>query len=486
MFGRSLRARLAWWYAVVFAAFLSAVGGAGYVFLAYSSLERVDEFLAESGETLASAIEFERHLGAADSVAIAAVLDVLQLPGVSVRLHDRARGPVAPPRDALPGPRDGASSPRLAIDNVLDDLLESAPAMPTLVTRVIDERPVRVLLLPYDIGNRALVVGVAQVMTARTRMLRDARWALGIGLPVVLLLASAGGWWLAGRGFAPVDVMSRRAREIGATNLHERIPVVNPADEIGRLATTFNELLERLERSFEAQARFAADASHELRTPLAIINGEADLALARDDRTRDDYVTALRTIRQSAHRLRAIVGDLFLLARADAGEPILNRTPLHLRDLAEDSAHDLRSLAAARQASIEVRGVDEGLVLGDETLLRRAIDNLVVNAIKYGRPGGVVVIDVSDDGPRWRLDVRDDGAGIPAEVQARLFERFFRADAVRASSGTDGAGLGLAICRRVAREHGGDVVLAASTTSGSTFRLTIPRAPASTLVTSGN
>jgi heavy metal sensor kinase len=306
-------------------------------------------------------------------------------------------------------------------------------------------------------------------------LLRDVRFALWVGYPLVVLLASLGGLWLAGKSLAPVDSMSTRAREIGASNLHERLPVANAGDELGRLATAFNELLGRLEQAFEIQARFAADASHELRTPVAVISGESELALSRQERPRDELIGALTIIQGESRRLRAIVDDLFLLARADSGERMVRPTPLHLRDLLDDSALSVRTLASSEGVFVDVRGIEAAPIEGDEALLRRAIDNLLVNAIKYSRHGGKVDVDLSDEGARWRVDIRDAGSGIPQEAHEHVFERFFRTDDARASRRSDGAGLGLAIARWVARAHNGEVELVDSSATGSTFRLVLPK-----------
>ena len=473
--GRSIRARIAQWYTVAFAPFLAVLALAAYWFLAYTSLERVDEFLAESASTIASTIEFERKMGAPDTVAMRTVVASMRLPDVAVFVIDQSSGRALSSYEGLRFRRTEMQSLEEELATALARVAGSAPLEPALATLIAAGQDVRALTLPYTLSARPLVIEVAQVMTARTLMLRDARWALGVGLPLVILIASVGGWWLAGKSLSPVDAMVSRARTIEATNLHARLPVANPNDELGRLAEVFNGLLGRLETAFDAQTRFAADASHELRTPVAVISGEAELALAKEERPREELLEALRTIRDASHRLRAIVDDLFFLARSDGGEPMQRPVPLYLRDLLDDSARTTRSLAAARHVTVAVTGDDEAPIMGDEQLLRRGIDNLVVNAIKYSRAGGAVTLALIDDDPYWAVDVRDAGEGIAADAQPRLFERFFRADEARAITSVDGAGLGLAIARGVARAHHGDVVLLSSTASGSTFRLRIPK-----------
>ena len=476
MRARSVRIRIALWNTALFATFLALLAAAGYWFLSYTSLERVDEFLAESGGTIASAIEFERSNGASDSVAIRAVLSSMQLPDIAVHIYNEGSGQALSSYEGSRFKRPDLDALEAALADSLAQAARAAPSQPDLTTIVAADQAVRVLTFPTDIApQQRLMIAVAQVMTVRSRLLRDVRFALWVGFPLVVLLASLGGLWLAGKSLAPVDAMSTRARAIGASNLHQRLPVATEGDELGRLATTFNELLARLERAFETQARFAADASHELRTPVAVISGESELALSRQERPRDELVGALKIIQGESHRLRTIVDDLFLLARADSGERLVRPTPLHLRDLLDDSALSARTLASSEGVFVDVRGIDAAPIEGDEALLRRAIDNLLVNAIKYSRHGGKVAVDLSDDGARWRVDIRDAGSGIPPEARERVFERFFRTDDARASRRADGAGLGLAIARSIARAHKGDVELVDSSETGSTFRLVLPK-----------
>ncbi|ODT03655.1 MAG: hypothetical protein ABS52_08605 [Gemmatimonadetes bacterium SCN 70-22] len=480
MRGRSIRVRIALWYTAVFAPFFAVLAFAAYSFVAFTSQERVDEFLAESAATIAAAIEFERKLGAPDSVAMASVVASMRLPDVAVHVVDATSGrdfttPAGggggrPPREA----RAMELSPALAA--ALARTARAAPRDPAVVTLEDAGKEVRVLTLPYALATRQLVIAVAQGMNARARTLRDARWALAIGFPLVMAIATLGGVWLAGKSLAPVDAMAAQARQIGATNLHQRLPVSDTGDELARLATVFNGLLARLEEAFEAQSRFAADASHEMRTPVAIISGEAEHALARDDRARNELREALYVIRDQSLRLRAVVDDLFFLARADSGEPMLRPAPLYLRDVLEEAVRGLRTVAAARSITMQLADSDDAPVVGDESLLRRAVDNLLVNAVKYSHPGGTVDVSLADCDGDWCIDVRDSGPGVSPPAQVRLFERFFRAHEAPEVRSVDGAGLGLAIARWIARAHRGEALLASSSASGSTFRLRLPKA----------
>jgi len=300
-----------------------------------------------------------------------------------------------------------------------------------------------------------------------------------ITIPIALLVASLGGYLLARKSLAPVVRMSAKARAIGATNLSERIDVVNERDELGELAATLNELLERLDHSFAAQRRFMADASHELRSPVAILQGELDVTLSRTDRDAADYRESLEVMRRSVRRLTRIVRDLFLLARSDAGEVPLKRDPVRLGDVVAQTVRAFRTVAAERQVALVAECEEEVMVRGDEDLLQRMTGNLIENAIKYTLAGTEVLIRCSGTGDEARIEVHDRGAGVPRDLKERVFERFFRVDPARStttSADGSGAGLGLPIARWIAEVHGGTLWLEKSDASGSAFVATLPRA----------
>ena len=284
--------------------------------------------------------------------------------------------------------------------------------------------------------------------------------------------------------------MSQQARRMGAATLHERLPVAAADDELGDLATTFNELLQRLDAAFEQQRRFLADASHELRTPVAILGGEAQHALARADRSPEELRAALAVMRDETRRLERIVADLFLLARGDAREQPLVPGELYLDELVADAVRAVRTLAAARDIQVECACDAELSCRGDEPLLRRLVLNLLDNAVKYTPPGGRVVASARREGDSLVVEVSDTGPGIPPESRERIFDRFYRvrqdrgpdavsgamSGAMSGATGTPGtgAGLGLAIARWIAEAHGGSLVLARTGAGGSTFRFTMP------------
>lgn len=301
--------------------------------------------------------------------------------------------------------------------------------------------------------------------------LESIRHAFALIIPLGILLAGAGGYFLARRALTPVASMSQQASAIDATNLQDRLAVANERDELGVLAQSFNQLLDRLARSIDQQRRFMADASHELRTPIAILRGEADVALAQPERPTSEYRESLQVLRDEARRLSQIVENLFTLARADAGNYPLTRTQFYLDELLGECVRAARSLAAAKNIRLELQSEEELLMDADEALIRRMVLNLIDNAIKFSAPGGHVSVKARRDGSRYVVAVEDTGAGIPTDLQPRVFERFFRADKARThqNDGGTGAGLGLAISRWIAEAHHGELKLGSSNEKGSVF-----------------
>jgi heavy metal sensor kinase len=328
----------------------------------------------------------------------------------------------------------------------------------------------------FSLKGQPYTLIILQSLHPQNEMLEEVRATFAWVIPIAIFLASLGGYFLARKSLAPVVAMSSQAGRISAKNLHERLPIQNAKDELGRLAASFNELLERVDQSFERQRRFMSDASHELRTPAAILRGESEVALSRTERPAEEYRESLTVLNAEAQRLTQIVEDLFTLTRADAGQYPLSPHEFYLDELVADCTHAARSLASAKQISLTCEVPEELLIRADEALLRRMILNLLDNAIKYTPAGGRVTVSCGRSGAEYALSVTDSGEGIPAELQQRVFERFFRVDKARTRSEQDGggAGLGLSIARWIAEAHHGRLILARSDSSGSTFSALLP------------
>ena len=301
--------------------------------------------------------------------------------------------------------------------------------------------------------------------------LRVVRGVILIGLPLFLALAGLGGYFIAKRNLKPLEMMSTQAQRITSSNLHTRLDPGRAAEELAVLAESFNELLIRLDQSFDTMRRFVADASHELRTPLSVIRGEADVALAQD-RTAAEYRESLAVVLDESRRLSRMVEDLLNLARADAGRVVLHVRPFYFNDLLAECCRSLEGLAQGRGVAIDCRPAPDVSFTGDEDLLRRLVINLLDNAIRYTPAGGRVTAEVQAKPNGVRLCIADTGVGIPADAAPHIFERFFRADKARTRGGF---GLGLSIVKWIAESHGGAVEMESRPAEGSTFTVTLPR-----------
>jgi len=358
------------------------------------------------------------------------------------------------------------------------------------------ESPVRALARPLPPGYPRdyvlVMLGSAREQSFILDMLRN---ALGLTTLFALVLAAAPGYFLARRSLAPVSAMSKRAAKIGAQNLDERLPVANPHDELGELSRVLNDLLDRLQRAFEQQRRFMAEAAHELRTPVAIVRAESELALSKSQRSPQQYREALGIVESESLRMSRIVDDLLTLSRAEAGEYPLRRMPIDLADIIARTARSLRVKADQRNVAIDVQTDALPPMEGDADLIQRMLTNLIDNAIRHAHAGTEVIVEARGPAPDARapahnaqgpnlemsrlngvtIRVINTGVAIDAETQARIFEPFFRGEAARAGSDAEGgAGLGLPIAQWIARAHGGELRLVQATGNPTSFEVVLP------------
>ncbi|HVL63590.1 MAG TPA: HAMP domain-containing sensor histidine kinase [Actinomycetota bacterium] len=293
----------------------------------------------------------------------------------------------------------------------------------------------------------------------------------------VLFVTSLGvGYVISGRVLEPIGRITDVARRIQASDLSRRIELQGPDDELKRLADTFDSMLERLDDAFAAQRRFIADASHELRNPLAIVRTNLDIALSNDKDDPAELRRAAEVARRAGDRMARMVDDLLLLARQESVDR--PREEIDVGHVADEVADDFEAAARSRGVRL-TRSCNDGLVvLGDPDAVRRALANLLDNAVRVSSEGGEVVIGTGSAGDWVWAAVGDEGPGIAPEDQEKIFRRFWRADEGR-SRDAGGTGLGLAIVDRIVSSHGGNVRLASRVGEGSTFLIWLPRAGAS-------
>jgi signal transduction histidine kinase len=288
----------------------------------------------------------------------------------------------------------------------------------------------------------------------------------------VMFVASLGvGWVIAGRVLAPIERITSVAREIQATDLSRRIELGGPEDELRRLADTFDAMLARLDAAFAAQRQFLADASHELRNPLAIIRTNLDVALADPDADPEELRQSLVVIQRASDRMSHLVDDLLALARGQALE--VRSETVDLGAAVADASDELFLSAKRRDITLDRTIVPRVVVSGDHDALKRAVSNLLENAVRYAPPGSRVRLAVGSERSRAWVSVSDEGPGLAPEDQRRVFDRFWRADKGR-SRAEGGTGLGLAIVRQIVNSHGGEVQLQSKVGVGSTFTIWLP------------
>ena len=314
------------------------------------------------------------------------------------------------------------------------------------------------------------------------RPLSNLRLALLLLAPIAVAGSAAVSFWLAGRALAPVVEVTELAREIESTQLSRRLPTRPVPDEIGRLVDTFNQMIGRLETSFEAMKRFTADASHELRSPLANMQSTLEVTLSQM-REPEDYRAALASLNEEVVRLRHIVADLLLLAQADSGRLPFQLEPTRLDVLAGETVESFAERAETLGVRLAMSPSPEVVIRGDERWLRQLVVNLVDNAIRFsGSEDGAervaevrVAVAVGPDVAL--LTVEDTGPGIPEAQLDRVFERFVRVDAARRRHADGGAGLGLAICAWIVQEHHGSIRALRRPEGGTRMVTTFPLRP---------
>jgi|SRR5579871_2012874 len=460
---KSLRLQLTAWYLAFFSALLLLLCVLLYGALSRSMERRLDASLTVQAGTAAKLLaeELEEMHGDAEGAA-ADVLAEMQPAGQVIAMVENGEVLAGGTAAQKPGLAEAGKTAQAAgtVDTVV-----ALPGWGKYGARAAAHR------LSYR--KRAFTVLAVEPLDSITADLQSLRRTLAIALPLLILLAGAGGYVLTRRGLAPLGAMAEQAGRITSQNLSARLEIGNAAEELTMLSASFNELLSRLDQSFETMRRFVQDASHELRTPLAVIRGEADVVLSRE-RSAAEYRESLATIQQETQRLSRLVDDLLNLARADAGRVQLRMEELYLNDLLGECCRSVQPLAAARQIELECRCAGDIAFRGDEGLLRRMVINLLDNAVRYTPPGGKVQASLEAQGADVRIRVADTGIGIAPEASHRVFERFYRADPSR-NREQDGFGLGLSIVKWIAESHHGQVELESKPGSGSTFTVHLAR-----------
>jgi signal transduction histidine kinase len=371
---------------------------------------------------------------------------------------------------AFPSPSSAASSfpwPTVSADHAnLFNTFRSAGQSYWVMTR------------PFSLAGQPLVLMVAAPEAGNLMVLQTFLRGLLESFPILLLISSAGGYWVSRRALMPVDRITATARSISIRNISERIPFTPNGDELQRLAETCNEMLDRLESSVSQIKRFTADASHELRGPLSITRTVAEIAL-RNPQADTESRRALQDIVDEVAKGAILLEEMLTLARADSVPISVRRVPVNLCELLREVCATAQPIARQHDLQLTVSTDDgKGMVFGDAPALKRLIWILLDNALKYSHPRGKIEVSLSSVSGNAKIVVHDDGIGISATDLPRVFDRFYRADPSR--SVVEGNGLGLAIAKWIADTHQAELSVLSEQGQGTSFTVLFPDSRRST------
>ncbi len=459
----TIRIRMTLWYGLVLGAVIVVFGTSVYLLMAHQLRARLDAGLSQELTGLMEEVEeamnhtrLQERLRRRFSAHELYDYQVTSPDGTVIFKSERLKA------ETLPSPPVPSSFKRLDFESVplgFKDLTLGHLGR----VRVSSE------LVPGP--DSTVVIQAVTSLASDDHELSELLLILFLAGPLSLGAALGGGYLLAKKALAPVEHMARVAEEITAKHLGIRLEVPTPTDELGQLATTLNDMIARLERSFEEIRRFTADAAHELRTPLAVLRSEAEVAL-RMPRDSEEYRRVIETMLEEVLRLSRLAEQLLSLCREDAGLVPRVREPVQLDEVFRNVGDHMRAVAEERGLSLDAGDITPCEVLGDEEQLRRFLFNLVDNAIKF-TPKGSVSLRGELRENQVRLIVSDTGIGISAEHLPHVFERFYRVDPARGQE-VEGTGLGLAIGRSIAEAHGGELQIESTLGAGTHVSLTLP------------
>ena len=342
------------------------------------------------------------------------------------------------------------------------------------ITEIVSDQHMMIRATPVDANSGKYLVELGVSIDSIDEVLNRLLDLLALLLPVLIVCAAGGGYWLVNRALRPVDLLSQTAEQLSLQNLAMRLPVEPSGDALERLSIALNNLLGRLRDSVQTQRRFLADASHELRTPLTVIKGELQELAHESHWSQTDLGERVGSVLEEVARLEHLVSGLLVLSRLDAGETQGDWIDVDLAQLASSTAEQMRLMAEDRDVDIDLSALQSAVVWGDRARLKQIVVNLLDNAIRFTPRGGAVALRTASDDSGSVFEISDTGIGIPAASLAHVFDRFYRVDAAR-SREDGGAGLGLSIVRSICTAHGAEVDVQSRPRVGSSFRVRFPR-----------
>lgn len=453
-----IRWRLTLYFALVLCAILGLAGTLNYTLLQSNLTNQLDSNLEAYSEGIRATVsqrELSQPLNYDAIESIMPHLNEFVSTGTYVQVIDR-NGYVVAKSDSLGG-QELPVSPSLIETGFAEGVAaETVPAG--------DGAKLRIMVSALHMGDETLLLEVAQPSGYIDATMNQARWIIIVSILVALVLSIMLGRLIFRGALSPVSQLTQTARSIeNGRDLSRRVGYRGPMDEIGQLASTFDHMIERLDRVFKSQEHFVADASHELRSPLTVIRGNLDLI--KRSRTQTERRESLRAIESETARMTKVVKDLLSLAEADSGR-LGEQQTVPLKEVLSDEMKRAQTVSGSRK--IVTRHAEDLTVKGDKHRLRQLLGNLIDNAIRHTPEDGTISLSLYQDGEWARLEVEDTGVGIPDEELPHIFNRFHRVDKAR-SRERGGAGLGLALVKQIAEQHGGMVAVKSMTGRGSTF-----------------
>ena len=463
---KSIRSRLTAWYVTLLAIILILFSVLLNYFLAKRLHESVDNSLTVSATVVATSATM--RLGNSPLPGLNQLFEQFMNQGnlnKFYRIYDGS-GNVGSRSKNISASQFPLSQPAYA------DALEGKNSYETFT--VGGQQPIRVITMPILLEGKLInLVQVGTSLEAVQETLRNLKIFLFTAVPSVLILAALFARFMARRALKPISRIIDTAREIGqGQELSKRIPVLKIKDELGQLALTFNEMMNRLENSFAQMRQFSSDASHELRTPLTVLKGQNELILSKQ-RKPEEYQEVISSNLEEINYMSKVLEDLFVLSKSDENQVNLDYKPVDLRALVEEVCKHAEILAEEKNIKIIIAFLEPIEIKGDEVRLRQMVWNVLQNGIKYTQQGGELKISLQNEGDFALLTIQDTGIGIPEEDLPLIFNRFYRVDKARTRD-EGGSGLGLSICRQIAEAHKGKIEVESKLGVGTRFKIRLP------------
>lgn len=489
----SIRTKLTLWYAIILGITLGASGVVAYIISHSALLENLDyslknevKWVAEFIEPKAKKIKLKR----------AALKELQELKRTAAQQEEQ---PEVEPVDTTEGMRSEIDamwnqiyqhtllSPRRHYIQILDrngDLLYRSQSLrghkliyhdiPYQWINVVstigpDNQEIRLALTQNDYVK----IFVAYPLQPIYEVTNNVFYNFLFITPIALLVSIIGGWFLAHKSLKPVDELTKTAKEITAKNLNRRLPTHKIDDELGRLTEQFNDMINRLQASFDQIQQFSEDASHELRTPLTIMRGEIDVSL-RNQRIPKPIRNLLNSINQELVRLSSIVESLMILVKSDTGRLVFNMQTVEIINLIEEIAANIQVIADTKKIKLEIENKNPIKINADPLRLKQLFFNLIDNAVKYTPKRGAVSISIVKENGFVLVSVKDNGVGIPKKEQTKIFQRFYRVEQTSINDDSGGSGLGLAIAKWIVEAHKGSIDVKSKEGKGSIFIVKLP------------